>query len=91
VQEAWLRALRSDRPVVLDFVTDGAVPPIPPHATLEQVGSTASASLRGDPESSAVLCQGVRAKIQDFLAATGPAFGAGGRGRGSGSDQDADR
>lgn len=31
VEDAWRRALGADRPFVIDFRTDPAVPPIPPH------------------------------------------------------------
>ncbi|MFD4587994.1 hypothetical protein ACFWOD_30255 [Streptomyces sp. NPDC058434] len=60
-----------DRPFVIDFRTDPAVPPIPPHATLDQIA--AAAVVRGDPGS--MLRQGFTAKIQDFL----PGGKAGGR------------
>nr|WGD01504.1 GE004863 [Streptomyces sp.] len=57
----------SDRPRVLDFVTDPAVPPIPPHATLDQFGSMASAVLKGDSDRVAMVRQGLRAKVQELL------------------------
>ena len=37
---AWERALAADRPTVLDVHTDPDVPPIPPHATFEQMRAT---------------------------------------------------
>ena len=37
VGDAWERALRADRPTVLDVRCDPDVPPIPPHATYEQL------------------------------------------------------
>ena len=67
VGEAWEQALREDRPCVVEFVTDAAVPPIPPHADLDQMESTAEALLRGDPEAWQVVKTGVRSKVQDFL------------------------
>lgn len=66
VREAWSWALRTDRPCVLEFATDPTVPPIPPHANLEQLESMASALLKGDPESWSVVKEGVKAKVQEF-------------------------
>ena len=42
VADAWDRALASDRPLVLEAVTDPDVPPLRPHITLDQ------AKLHGD-------------------------------------------
>ena len=67
VHGAWQRALAADRPYVIDFRTDPAVPPIPPHATLDQIEAAASSVLHGDSDRADVLKQGVRAKIQEML------------------------
>ena len=48
VGPAWDRALAADRPTVLDVHTDPDVPPIPPHATFEQMKDAAGALLKGD-------------------------------------------
>ncbi|MFJ5262481.1 thiamine pyrophosphate-requiring protein [Streptomyces sp. NPDC088387] len=67
VRGAWESALAAGRPTVLDFVTDPAVPPIPPHATLDQIEAAASAILKGDSDRGAMVRQGFRAKMQEFL------------------------
>ncbi|MFF0223844.1 thiamine pyrophosphate-requiring protein [Streptomyces sp. NPDC004629] len=67
VRGAWEAALAADRPCVLDFVTDPAVPPIPPHATLDQIEAAATAVLKGDSDRAAMVRQGFRAKVQEFL------------------------
>ncbi|MER6678603.1 thiamine pyrophosphate-requiring protein [Streptomyces sp. NPDC000983] len=67
VEGAWKAALSADRPCVLDFVTDPAVPPIPPHATLDQIEAAASAVLKGDSDRAGMVRQGFRAKLQEFL------------------------
>ncbi|WP_055587956.1 thiamine pyrophosphate-requiring protein [Peterkaempfera griseoplana] len=67
VEPAWRQALASDRPFVIDFCTDPAVPPIPPHATLDQIEAAASAVLQGDSDRAAMVKQGFKAKIQEFL------------------------
>ncbi|MEU6242303.1 thiamine pyrophosphate-requiring protein [Streptomyces sp. NPDC047024] len=67
VTSAWETALAADRPCVLDFVTDPAVPPIPPHATLDQIEAAAAAVVKGDSDRAAVVRQGFKAKVQEFL------------------------
>ncbi|MGW2342471.1 thiamine pyrophosphate-requiring protein [Streptomyces sp. NPDC001661] len=71
VTEAWRAALAADGPAVVDFRTDPSVPPIPPHATWEQMESTAEAILKGDPQSTDVVKQGFKAKVQEFLPGAG--------------------
>jgi pyruvate dehydrogenase (quinone) len=46
---AWDEALAATEPMVLDVRTDPEVPPIPPHATYDQMKSMAEAILKGDP------------------------------------------
>jgi pyruvate dehydrogenase (quinone) len=65
--EAWDRALSAARPAVLDVRTDPSVPPIPPHATFEQVKASAEAMLKGDQDRRSVVVEGVKTKIQEFL------------------------
>jgi len=59
--------LSADRPTVLDVHTDPNIPPIPPHATLDQMMSSAEAILQGDPNRWGVIKEGVKAKAQEFL------------------------
>ncbi|MFE3032159.1 thiamine pyrophosphate-requiring protein [Streptomyces canus] len=67
VQGAWETALAADRPFVLDFRTDPAVPPIPPHATLDQIEAAALSVLKGDSDRAAMVRQGFKAKVQEML------------------------
>ncbi len=71
VGPAWIRALAADRPFVIDFRTDPAVPPVPPHATWDQIKAAASAVLHGDSDRASVVRQGVKAKLQEFLPGGG--------------------
>ncbi|MFF2432137.1 thiamine pyrophosphate-requiring protein [Streptomyces mirabilis] len=64
---AWEAALAADRPCVLDFVTDPGVPPIPPHATLDQIEAAATSILKGDSDRVGMVRQGFKAKVQEFL------------------------
>jgi pyruvate dehydrogenase (quinone) len=67
VAPAWERALAADRPTVLDVRTDPNVPPVPPHATFDQMKGAASALWQGDEDRWGVLKQGVKTKLQEFL------------------------
>lgn len=71
VTPAWERALSADGPAVVEFVTDPAVPPIPPHATWEQMEAAAASLLKGDSDRGAVVRQGLKAKAQEFLPRRG--------------------
>ncbi|MFF7948499.1 thiamine pyrophosphate-requiring protein [Streptomyces griseorubiginosus] len=67
VEAAWRAGLAADGPAVLEFLTDPAVPPIPPHATWEQMEATAAAILKGDADRGSMVKQGFKAKVQEFL------------------------
>ncbi|WP_374214543.1 thiamine pyrophosphate-requiring protein [Streptomyces sp. Je 1-79] len=67
VESAWQEALGADRPFVIDFRTDPAVPPIPPHASLEQMEAAATAVLKGDSDRAGMIRQGLKAKVQEML------------------------
>ncbi|MFI6034366.1 thiamine pyrophosphate-requiring protein [Streptomyces sp. NPDC051315] len=67
VEAGWRTALEADGPAVVEFLTDPAVPPIPPHATWEQMEATAASILRGDADRGSVIKQGFMAKVQEFL------------------------
>ena len=67
VEAAWQRALAADRPCLIEFRTDPAVPPIPPHADWDQVKATVSSVLHGDSDRAGMVRQGVKAKLQEFL------------------------
>ena len=75
VVPAWEEALAADRPCVVEFVTDPAVPPIPPHATWEQMENALESIVRGDADRVDVVKEGVKSKVQEFLPGTkdGPA------------------
>jgi pyruvate dehydrogenase (quinone) len=67
VAPAWERALAADRPTVIDFHTDPDVPPIPPHATFEQMKDAAEAMLKGDENRWGIIKEGLKTKAQEFL------------------------
>jgi pyruvate dehydrogenase (quinone) len=67
VEAGWRAGLEADGPAVIEFLTDPAVPPIPPHATWEQMEATAASVLKGDADRAGMVRQGLKAKVQEFL------------------------
>jgi pyruvate dehydrogenase (quinone) len=67
VEAGWHAGLEADGPAVVEFLTDPAVPPIPPHATWEELEATAASILKGDADRGAMVRQGFKAKMQEFL------------------------
>jgi pyruvate dehydrogenase (quinone) len=65
--DAWEQALAADRPTVLDVHCDPSIPPIPPHATFEQMKDAATALIKGDQNRWAVMKEGIKTKAQEFL------------------------
>ncbi len=71
VGTAWEEALASDRPCLVEFLTDPAVPPIPPHATWDQIEKAVESIVRGDADRLDVITQGVKSKVAEFLPGGG--------------------
>ncbi|HZZ98261.1 MAG TPA: thiamine pyrophosphate-requiring protein, partial [Jatrophihabitantaceae bacterium] len=67
VGPAWEQALAADRPTVLDVRCDPNVPPIPPHATFDQIKALAGAVFHGDEDTWGFAKQGLKQKAQQFL------------------------
>ncbi len=65
--DAWDGALSADRPTVLDVHCDPDIPPIPPHATFEQMQQSAEALLKGDENRWGIVKEGLKTKAQEFL------------------------
>ena len=61
------QALSADRPTVLDVHSDPDVPPIPPHATFEQMKDTGQALIKGDEVRWGVIKEGLKTKAQELL------------------------
>jgi len=59
VAGAWDEALTSDRPVVIEAMTDPDVPPLPPHITLRQAKAFGMSLLKGDPEEAGIIKQAI--------------------------------
>ncbi|NHW87868.1 thiamine pyrophosphate-requiring protein, partial [Escherichia coli] len=55
VADVWDRALRADRPTVINALVDPAELMMPPHFTAEQARNTAAAVLRGDSDRAGII------------------------------------
>lgn len=67
VTAAWKEALASDGPVVLEFVVDDQIAPIPPHVTADQAKKTAKSAAQ-DPQRMGIAARGFRQKLADVYA-----------------------
>ena len=67
LSSVWTEALAADRPCVLDVHCNADVPPLPPHADLEQVMNLTEALIKGDSSRCGVLRQTVKTKVQEVL------------------------
>ncbi|NYG57086.1 pyruvate dehydrogenase (quinone) [Nocardioides daedukensis] len=65
--DAWDQALCGDRPYLIDVHCDADVPPVPPHATLEQMTAMTQALIKGDPSRWGVMKEGLKVKAQELL------------------------
>ncbi len=65
--DAWDRALSSDRPVVLEAISDPDTPTLPPHVSLEQAKHFTETVLRGDPEEAGIIKQAVKGMVQTLI------------------------
>jgi pyruvate dehydrogenase (quinone) len=65
VVPAWQRALAADGPVVLEFVTDPEISPLPPHVRFEQMKKTAKALASGDEDATGIAKKGFKGKLAE--------------------------
>ena len=67
IGSAFDRAFSSRKPVLIEFVTDPNVPPLPPHISLKQAKGMASAILKGDPDTWDMIKQTYKDVIESYL------------------------
>jgi pyruvate dehydrogenase (quinone) len=65
VVPAWERALAADGPVLLEFVTDPQISPLPPHVRMEQMKKTAKALTSGDEDAVGIAKKGFKGKLAE--------------------------
>jgi pyruvate dehydrogenase (quinone) len=63
VAKTWETALRADRPVLIEAITDPEFPMMPPHVTLKQAKAYAAAVLKGDPDAKHLVGETIRAAV----------------------------
>ncbi len=62
VAGAWDRALAAEGPVLLEFVTDPQVPPLPPHVSPSMLRKTLEGLAKGDEDAVGVATKGFKGK-----------------------------
>ncbi len=60
IRSAWQEALSANRPVVIEFITDPDVPPLPPHITKDQMMAILSTLGKGDPDQWGIIKQSAK-------------------------------
>ena len=66
IADAWREAFSSDRPVLIEFVTDPDVPPLPPHITKDQMQAYLTTLGKGDPDQWGILKQSTKQMFSRF-------------------------
>jgi len=64
--DAWDRALKADRPCLLEVKVDPEIPPMAPHVRKDMVKKSVKAMAAGDPEAVGVMTKSVREKFQEI-------------------------
>ena len=67
IGSAWDRALASDRPCVIDALTDPEVPTLPPHISLKQAQHFMSAILEGDSGGPGMIRGAFKEALQSMI------------------------
>jgi pyruvate dehydrogenase (quinone) len=68
---AWDEALRTNRPVVVEAITDPDVPPLPPHITLEQARAFTASFVKGDADRIGMAKQAVKEMVAGIVPGRG--------------------
>jgi pyruvate dehydrogenase (quinone) len=66
VGPAWDRALSADGPVLLEFVVDPQIPPLPPHVRPSMLKKTLTGLARGDEDALGIAEKGFKGKWSEF-------------------------
>jgi pyruvate dehydrogenase (quinone) len=66
VAPAWERAFSADKPVILEFVTDPQVPPLPPHVKPEMLKKTLTGLAKGDEDAMGIATKGFKGKLAEL-------------------------
>ena len=66
VGPAWDRALRAGGPVLLEFITDPQIPPLPPHVRPQMLKKTLTGLAHGDEDAVGVAKKGFKGKWSEM-------------------------
>jgi pyruvate dehydrogenase (quinone) len=67
LKDIWKEAWQSDRPCLVEAVTDPEVPPLPPHITFEQAVHFWEAIYKGDQSRWSMVKQSVKDMIESYI------------------------
>jgi len=67
VPDAWARALKSDRPVVVEALSDPDTITLPPHITLQEAKNFMKTIVKGDPNEGGIIKQAVKGVMQSLV------------------------
>ncbi|HET9751541.1 MAG TPA: hypothetical protein VFP52_01215, partial [Myxococcales bacterium] len=59
----WERALRADRPVLVEAMVDPDFPMMPPHVTLKEAKAYARSVVRGDPDARHMIGETIKTAV----------------------------
>jgi pyruvate dehydrogenase (quinone) len=66
VGPAWDRALAAQGPVLLEFVTDPQIPPLPPHVKPSMLKKTLKGLAQGDEDATGIATKGFKGKLAEL-------------------------
>lgn len=66
VVPAWKEALAADGPVLIEFVTDPQIPPLPPHVRESMLKKTLKGLAQGDEDAKGIAVKGFKGKWSEF-------------------------
>ena len=67
IAPAWEQALSTDRPVLLEAITDPEVPTLPPHITFDEARKFTESMIKGEPHLGHMIKQTFKEAIESFL------------------------
>ncbi len=65
--DVWDRALSSDRPTVVEAISDPDTPTLPPHISFKEAKNFMETILRGDPNEAGIIKQAVKGIVQGLI------------------------
>jgi pyruvate dehydrogenase (quinone) len=71
ISAGWKEAFNADRPVVIEFLADPNVPPLPPHISFKQARLYMSTLLKGDPNEWGIIKQSAKQVMDRVLPHSG--------------------